>query len=316
MQSPDREALYDASRKLQKALARRAGHRGSDERPRDHEPAGQRRDRSRQGGGARRHRQPDRERVLRRVRPALGVDDLRAGQRIQGAARARAAVPGRSGGAVAALLQGHAGARGTDSRAADAAGGDGTTAARRAAAARERAAAGTVVPLDTLAHDDAGRRPADGQPLRPAAGGHDLVRPRAGRVARRRADAACARSPTRRCPKASAASSRARPRRSRARSATSPCCSSSPIMVVYIVLGILYESYIHPLTILSGLPSAGFGALRHAHRLPDGSEHLRVRRHDHADRHRREERDHADRLRARSRARRHDAASRRSTRAA
>jgi HAE1 family hydrophobic/amphiphilic exporter-1 len=33
------------------------------------------------------------------------------------------------------------------------------------------------------------------------------------------------------------------------------------IMVVYIVLGILYESYIHPLTIFSGLPSAGFGAL-------------------------------------------------------
>jgi HAE1 family hydrophobic/amphiphilic exporter-1 len=33
------------------------------------------------------------------------------------------------------------------------------------------------------------------------------------------------------------------------------------IMVVYIVLGILYESYIHPVTILSGLPSAGFGAL-------------------------------------------------------
>jgi len=33
------------------------------------------------------------------------------------------------------------------------------------------------------------------------------------------------------------------------------------IMVVYIVMGILYESYIHPITILSGLPSAGFGAL-------------------------------------------------------
>ena len=33
------------------------------------------------------------------------------------------------------------------------------------------------------------------------------------------------------------------------------------VLVVYIVLGILYESYIHPLTILSGLPSAGFGAL-------------------------------------------------------
>jgi HAE1 family hydrophobic/amphiphilic exporter-1 len=33
------------------------------------------------------------------------------------------------------------------------------------------------------------------------------------------------------------------------------------IMVVFIVLGVLYESYVHPLTILSGLPSAGVGAL-------------------------------------------------------
>jgi HAE1 family hydrophobic/amphiphilic exporter-1 len=33
------------------------------------------------------------------------------------------------------------------------------------------------------------------------------------------------------------------------------------ILVIYIVLGILYESFIHPLTILSGLPAAGFGAL-------------------------------------------------------
>jgi HAE1 family hydrophobic/amphiphilic exporter-1 len=33
------------------------------------------------------------------------------------------------------------------------------------------------------------------------------------------------------------------------------------ILVIYIVLGILYESFIHPVTILSGLPSAVFGAL-------------------------------------------------------
>ena len=33
------------------------------------------------------------------------------------------------------------------------------------------------------------------------------------------------------------------------------------IFVIYLVLGILYESFIHPLTILSGLPTAGFGAL-------------------------------------------------------
>ena len=33
------------------------------------------------------------------------------------------------------------------------------------------------------------------------------------------------------------------------------------VLVIYIVLGILYESFIHPLTILSGLPSAALGAL-------------------------------------------------------
>ena len=33
------------------------------------------------------------------------------------------------------------------------------------------------------------------------------------------------------------------------------------VLVVYLVLGILYESFVHPLTILSGLPSAGLGAL-------------------------------------------------------
>ncbi|MDR2726520.1 MAG: efflux RND transporter permease subunit, partial [Deltaproteobacteria bacterium] len=33
------------------------------------------------------------------------------------------------------------------------------------------------------------------------------------------------------------------------------------VLVIYIVLGMLYESFIHPLTILSGLPSAAFGAL-------------------------------------------------------
>ncbi len=33
------------------------------------------------------------------------------------------------------------------------------------------------------------------------------------------------------------------------------------ILVIYLVLGVLYESFVHPLTILSGLPSAGMGAL-------------------------------------------------------
>jgi hypothetical protein len=37
--------------------------------------------------------------------------------------------------------------------------------------------------------------------------------------------------------------------------------SGNGVFVIYVVLGILYESFIHPLTILSGLPAAGFGAL-------------------------------------------------------
>jgi HAE1 family hydrophobic/amphiphilic exporter-1 len=36
---------------------------------------------------------------------------------------------------------------------------------------------------------------------------------------------------------------------------------AAAIIVIYIVLGVLYESFIHPITILSGLPSAGLGAL-------------------------------------------------------
>src|SRR6185436_13116457 len=40
-----------------------------------------------------------------------------------------------------------------------------------------------------------------------------------------------------------------------------PLLIAAALLVVYIILGMLYESYIHPLTILSTLPSAGVGAL-------------------------------------------------------
>ncbi len=43
--------------------------------------------------------------------------------------------------------------------------------------------------------------------------------------------------------------------------ANEPILIATALIAVYIVLGILYESYIHPLTILSTLPSAGVGAL-------------------------------------------------------
>jgi multidrug efflux pump subunit AcrB len=40
-----------------------------------------------------------------------------------------------------------------------------------------------------------------------------------------------------------------------------PVLIAASLVVVYVILGVLYESYIHPLTILSTLPSAGVGAL-------------------------------------------------------
>jgi HAE1 family hydrophobic/amphiphilic exporter-1 len=69
------------------------------------------------------------------------------------------------------------------------------------------------------------------------------------------------------------------------------------ILVIYIVLGILYESFIHPLTILSGLPSAAFGALLTLQVFG----YNRFRGRDHADRHRQEERHHDGGLRDRAR---------------
>jgi hydrophobe/amphiphile efflux-1 (HAE1) family protein len=43
--------------------------------------------------------------------------------------------------------------------------------------------------------------------------------------------------------------------------ANEPILIAAALVVVYVILGMLYESYIHPLTILSTLPSAGVGAL-------------------------------------------------------
>jgi multidrug efflux pump subunit AcrB len=43
--------------------------------------------------------------------------------------------------------------------------------------------------------------------------------------------------------------------------ASQPILIAAALFVIYIILGMLYESYIHPLTILSTLPSAGLGAL-------------------------------------------------------
>ena len=53
----------------------------------------------------------------------------------------------------------------------------------------------------------------------------------------------------------------ATPRNSPSRSPAQPWLILAAVVTIYIVLGVLYESVIHPITILSTLPSAGVGAL-------------------------------------------------------
>ena len=74
------------------------------------------------------------------------------------------------------------------------------------------------------------------------------------------------------------------------------------IVTVYIVLGVLYESFIHPLTILSTLAVRRHWCAAGADARRPGSDDRRDHRHHPSDRHREEERDHDDRLRARCRA--------------
>ena len=132
--------------------------------------------------------------------------------------------------------------------------------------------------------------------------GHALLQPRARRLARRRGDATCSKPAAQMLPVE-------HHHGVLGHRAGVPDAQRGllgllvlAILVIYIVLGILYESFIHPLTIFPGFPFAGFGALLTLLHLRHGSERLRLRRHHHAGRPREEERDHDDRLRDRGRA--------------
>ena len=57
------------------------------------------------------------------------------------------------------------------------------------------------------------------------------------------------------------ARSPAPPAHSSNRSRAEPLLVAAALLAVYIVLGVLYESYVHPITIISTLPSAGVGAV-------------------------------------------------------
>ena len=104
------------------------------------------------------------------------------------------------------------------------------------------------------------RRPAVDQSLRPAAVGVGIVRSPAGRVARRGHGARQA-GRRRLLPPTVTTSFEGTAKVFQQSMANLGLLLFIAIGVVYIVLGALYESYIHPITILSGLPSAGLGAL-------------------------------------------------------
>ena len=122
---------------------------------------------------------------------------------------------------------------------------------------RRRSAALRVREMD----DDAGPAVVD-QPSRPVSRDHHQLQSGARRGARtgdergsERRRATCS------FPPPSSPASKATRRRSRIRSRRSPMLIVAALVVVYLILGILYESYIHPLTIISTLPSAGVGAI-------------------------------------------------------
>ena len=181
-----------------------------------------------------------------------------------------------------------------------------------------RSSTGALVPLSSFATvERIGRADLD-QPRRPAAGGDGVVQPRARRRARRR-DREDRAVPRRRsaCRRRSSPSYGGDAAVFKSSQGSQAILIISALLVIYVLLGVLYESYIHPLTILAGLPSAAVGALLTLQALRPGPDADRDDRHPAADRHRQEERDHDDRLRARRAARpRHGAATRRSARRA
>ena len=105
-------------------------------------------------------------------------------------------------------------------------------------------------------------RAAGDQPPGPVPGGDGVVQPRAGAVARRRGDRRSSRRRrTSGCPASIHGSFQGTAQAFQNSLANESLLILAALITVYIVLGVLYESYIHPVTILSTLPSAGVGAL-------------------------------------------------------
>ena len=122
---------------------------------------------------------------------------------------------------------------------------------------------GKPVPLSRVRQGEHGPvAAARDQPPGPVPRGDALLQPRARRRARRgrHRDRAAA---CRRCgaPATLRGAFQGTAQAFQSSLSSQPYLIAAAIIAVYIILGILYESYIHPLTILSTLPSAGVGAL-------------------------------------------------------
>ena len=159
-----------------------------------------------------------------------------------------------------------------------------------------RSSSGQLVPLNAVAKLDAIAGPAHHQSPGPTAGSDHLLQSAPGRLARAMPSMPWARQRGKCCRQPSAPAFRARRRRFESSISGLGLLLVMAILVIYIVLGILYESFIHPLTILSGLPSAGFGALITLMLFHLELNLYAFRRRDHAGRHCEEKCHHDDRL--------------------
>ena len=169
-----------------------------------------------------------------------------------------------------------------------------------------RGKSGALVPLSSFATVERTVGPTVDQPRGPAAGDHGVVQPRARtrRWATRPTKIEQYREQIRACRPSIITSYGGDAAVFKSSQGSQAILIVSALLVIYVLLGVLYESYIHPLTILAGLPSAAVGALLTLRAVRPGPDADRDHRHPAADRHREEERDHDDRLRARRAAQR------------
>ena len=251
--------------------ARRARHRGRQLRPGQGGAAGQRGDRPRRRLPARRLGQRDRRGAQQCLRATPGLDHLHAAQPIPRRAR-------------------------DDAEPADRPGCSSTGSMSRAPAARRSRSAASPSSSATPRRSRCATEPVPGRQhqLQPQARHEPGRRDRPG-AARRRSTCAC--------PTTIRTDFAGNAKFLQQSLSSQPMLIMAALLTIYIVLGVLYESLLHPMTILSTLPSAGLGALLAV--LVTGTETGRAGHHRHraADGHRQEERDHAGRLRARGGAR-------------